>query len=619
MAIEPILRAEEWTKYVEDNCRLCAWCPIFREKFFCYVCKQTFCDHHVGEHSCLGIPDTVLISEVDESHTVRQKLLCCRQVVCACNNISPIAIYCYAEKAVMCKACVRRGHMDHKNVSILRKCASYKKANFSAVTERTKKLLEENNQLLNERQIQTKSFVALKENAKRNFQKFETVIIKHFNSKEQAMLEDLESRTLEYLQKIKHHVRKCSDNETSLQSYLNCLNEIHRNNFKADMFATDLIVSKRLTYYELDINYMQQSPSLILKRTETLRSLMIKINTLAQSFEVTANNGKAITFSETMNANLTGTEIYPYHTGEVRPDRRRQYIKQKISFSTEELYDDARGVSGCVFMPDDKAVLCTECVVLLNDSLRLIDRLQLPNKMEPFDVSVVDETSVIITLPKAKQIQYINVESKQLNPGRILQLDNSYYGVEVVGKTIYATLIESSESAEIPERRIDNKAEVQCLDLNGKLLKRFGVNKDGSYLFKSPYYLTVNASSGKIFVSDEATDIVTCLNVDGTVACQYKDPNLESPRGLCTYGDDSVMVVSKEYLHIVTTNGEKQRLQLFYELGYLRYSARSIAYRQKDETMIIGLHDDEDDDDDRSGDCFAVNRYSFDYWWSFFE
>ena len=607
MTFEPSLTGSDWAKHIKDNCIPCQyeW-----NKLFCDACKKTFCDHHTRDHRCVGKPDTVRILEVD------QNLPCCRQVYCKCTNISPVYVYCYTDKTLKCKGCTIGLPRWYKTVSILSKCASYKKANLSAVIERAKQLFEENKQLLNERQSQIKSFMALKENAKRNIRKFGTVIIKRFDLKEQGMLEELDGHALEYLREIKYHFQKCSNNDTSLQKDLNCLIEIKRNNFKADIFAADMIVSNRLNKYELDINYIQQASGLILKRGEMLRRLLININTLAQSFEDTTDNGQIVAFADTKQTNLNRTEVNTSQTSDKiqahRGCKRQHIIEHQFVFFKQKLYKDACGTSGSVFMPDDKAVLCTECVVLIDESLDVIDRLKLPNDISPFDVSVINDTTVIVTLPDKQQLQYINVESEQLKPGRILQMDKSYYGVEVVGKTIYVTYIEFDESSELAD---DDKAEVQCLDLDGKLLKRFGVNQDGSLLFKRPYYLTVNTSSEKIYVSDEAKDTVTCLNCDGTVVFQYKDPELDSPRGLCAYDDDNIIIVSGLHFHVVTANGAKQRVHMFDICDYDSWTdtTRSISYRQDDGAMILGI-----------GKChnygsLGVNYPGFHYWWSFFD
>ena len=612
MTFDPSLTGSVWAEHITDFCRFCkhVWYELF-----CDACKKKFWDKHihVGHHGCVGKPGTVRISEVN------QDLQCCRQVYCMCTNFSPVFVYCYSKKTLICKGCTKGLPRGWKTVPILKKCASYKKANLSAVIEKAKKLFEENKQLLNEKQTQIKLFMTLKQNAIRNIRKFGTIIIKHFDFKEQEMLEELEGHALEYLGEIEYHVRECSYHETSLQKDLNCLIEIQKNNFKADMFAADLIVSKRLNKYELDINYIQQSSSLILKRGEILRNLLIKINTLAQSFEDNTDNGQNVAFADTKQTSLNKTGVNQSQTSDkiqVHRGCKRLHINRQFNFYQRELYEGARGTSGCVFMPDDKAVLCTECVVLIDESLDVIDRLKLPNDISPFDVSVINDTTVIVTLPDKQQLQYINVESEQLKPGRILQMEKSYYGVEVVGKTIYVTYIEFDESSEPAD---DDKAEVQCLDLDGKLLKRFGVNQDGSLLFKRPYYLTVNTSSEKIYVSDEAKDTVTCLNFDGTVVFQYKDPELDSPRGLCAYDDDNIVIVSKLYLHFVTANGAKQRVQVFNKFDfrddtYYRWEneARSIAYRRTDGAMILGIGK-------FANDSLGVNYPRFHYWWSFFD
>ena len=103
------------------------------------------------------------------------------------------------------------------------------------------------------------------------------------------------------------------------------------------------------------------------------------------------------------------------------------FPRQKIDRDADERDTD---VPGCAVMPDGKIVLVVtdkpyfdlRCrdkteymyVVLLDKSFDFLSRLELQSR--PYDISAVNETSAIITLPEAKQLQYIKVESEQLKP-----------------------------------------------------------------------------------------------------------------------------------------------------------------------------------------------------------
>ena len=129
---------------------------------------------------------------------------------------------------------------------------------------------------------------------------------------------------------------------------------------------------------------------------------------------------------------------------------------------------------------------------------------------------------------------------------------------------------------------------VRILDKNGNLRNRLGVNQDKTFMFKKPYDLTVSARSNKIYVSDSDQHTLTCLKSDGTVVFQYKDPELNWPRGVCVDDEDNVIVCGwqSNNIHVVTAAGKKHDVILTSKDGISKPT--SVAYRQLDHTFIVG-------------------------------
>ena len=202
------------------------------------------------------------------------------------------------------------------------------------------------------------------------------------------------------------------------------------------------------------------------------------------------------------------------HRNETENIRRTVFteLKVKCHSKTNVTMSSHRGtpfITGCVFMPDEWIVLCdrdNNKLKLLDKSFKLQDSLGLPSG--PRDITLVNDTTVIITLPDKKKLQYVEVVLK-LKVERVLQLDNMCWGVQVVSSDIYVTCHSYVFG--------HNDGEMRILDNNGNLKKRLGVNQDKTFMFKEPYYLAVSVRSNKINVFDAGQDTVTCLKSDGTV------------------------------------------------------------------------------------------------------
>ena len=224
--------------------------------------------------------------------------------------------------------------------------------------------------------------------------------------------------------------------------------------------------------------------------------------------------------------------------------------KHSISHVKIRIPDDngKPDITGCCFMPDGKAVLCDYYnyqIKILDTSWRSISNLELA--LRPFDVSVHNDTDIINTIPEERQLQILAV-TPQLKILRSIQLDKECWGVDVFGDEIYITcgLIE--------------KGEIRVLDSDGNERQRICKSKEtGKYMFKDPSYIAVSAFSGKIYVTDSLTCILTCLTSYGKLVYQYKDEEVQDPAGILVDSADNVLYTtnmnSSKHVHCRTRPG----------------------------------------------------------------
>ena len=239
-------------------------------------------------------------------------------------------------------------------------------------------------------------------------------------------------------------------------------------------------------------------------------------------------------------------------------------------------------ITGCTVMTNGDVVLFdsfNKKINLLNSSGVLTGNMKLSSW--PHDASVLDQTSVIVTLPVNKQLQVVEVYP-QLKPGRVIQLDKRCWGVEVGKGELYVTCHNYNPG----------EGEVRVLELDGKVKRRLGVNQDGSFMFTWPDYITVNSSGEKIFVSDQRTHTVTCMSVDGRVIYTYKDDSMIHPMGLLCDSEDNVLVCGRDSnnVQVLTADSKRYCTLLTESDGVMR--PQSIAYRESDNTLLVGFLSD---------------------------
>ena len=247
-------------------------------------------------------------------------------------------------------------------------------------------------------------------------------------------------------------------------------------------------------------------------------------------------------------------------------------------------------ITGCVFLSTGQLVLCdfsNNKIKLLSSDLKVEDSLDLQQR-EPYDISAASSSAVVITLPYQRQLQFIEL-SPELGHGRLIQLDEECGGVYVVGEEIYVGCRNSD-----PRLARDGAGEVRIYNTNGVVKRRLGApTEPGSlYMLSRPGYLTVNACSGRIYVSDIDRRTLTCLSGDGSIIYQYSDPELIYPRGLYVDADDYVIVCgsSSNNLQMISPSGEKVSTLLSEKDGIRR--PQSVAYRPTDGVLVIGCYYD---------------------------
>ena len=238
-------------------------------------------------------------------------------------------------------------------------------------------------------------------------------------------------------------------------------------------------------------------------------------------------------------------------------------------------------ITGCTFMPNGDVVLCdrnNRNIKLLSDTFTTKDSLQLDYK--PFDVSPVDSSRTVITLPHQNQLQFIQVMPSLKKLDQSINIGSRCLCVQVVADIIYVTC-----------DNYPGEGEVLVLDMNGTITHRLGQLDKKPSMFSYPAYITVCPSTRKMFITDYETHTVSCLMSDGTVVYQYKDAKLRGPRGVCVDGGGNAIVCGRwsDNVQVIRADGTKCCTLLTTQDGVSFPS--SVAYRQSVNTIIVGCSD----------------------------
>ena len=100
--------------------------------------------------------------------------------------------------------------------------------------------------ILNERKSELKWYTTMTEKAKEDMREYRQEINRKLDMMEREILTELNRRESRNRQKVDGHISSCTTTKQLLQSDLKILNDAKKTAHKADMFAADVKVSKRL-------------------------------------------------------------------------------------------------------------------------------------------------------------------------------------------------------------------------------------------------------------------------------------------------------------------------------------------------------------------------------------
>ena len=246
-------------------------------------------------------------------------------------------------------------------------------------------------------------------------------------------------------------------------------------------------------------------------------------------------------------------------------------------------------ISSCAFLPNGELLLVDHN----NDSLKLLDRalvLQnsfdlLPNK--PWDVSVLDSSTVVVTFLNAKRLQFIQIYPI-FSRGSSVKFDKACCGVAVSAEHIYVTC---HNNIDVKKKKDWTPGEVCILDRRGNEIRRIQGSDEDRLRFIMPYYVAVNRDGSTIYVSDMATDTITAVTTTGDILFQYTTPDsgdLWSIKKMYIDSQSNILICgcTTHNVQIITAAGQKYKTILISSDGL--WKPEGIAYRPSDGTLAVG-------------------------------
>lgn len=217
-------------------------------------------------------------------------------------------------------------------------------------------------------------------------------------------------------------------------------------------------------------------------------------------------------------------------------------------------------ITGACFVPDGKIILCDKS----NSKLKIFDevsgtvRYEITCERSPYDVAIVDDTKVVMSLPSIAKIQFVDIK-----PGVKLQeqidIKGTCYGVAVYEDDIYVCIANQDNSDPLIVTDVSLFCGIKILSLTGVVKHTIPHTGSGK-----PNYLSLNKDGTKIYYSGgtERQAFLSCVTKDGHGLFKYSEQILQNPRSFIVDKEENIIIVDSKTntLQIIDATGRSQCL-----------------------------------------------------------
>ena len=197
---------------------------------------------------------------------------------------------------------------------------------------------------------------------------------------------------------------------------------------------------------------------------------------------------------------------------------------------------EACRIRGCLILPDDNILLSdreNNSLKLFNKSWQIQSYIKLQDM--PWDMCSVSAKQVIVSLPHAKKLQFVETEEK-LKLGHQISVDKKCYGVDHHRDKLYVSctmkIIRERSRFSVRRGNVSHVLEVPV--------------RHTSYSVPSILPLIQKEESSSLMTR---TNKLTCMKETGELVYSYSDTDMKAPLGLLLDRKDNVYICGYRFPH----------------------------------------------------------------------
>lgn len=232
--------------------------------------------------------------------------------------------------------------------------------------------------------------------------------------------------------------------------------------------------------------------------------------------------------------------------------------------------------SGCTFVSGGRMILAdwnNVCLKMFNKRGVLFDRLNFPNN--PWDVKVIDDERVVVTVPGERKVFIVSYNGKQMQVVSSFETDCECWAVTVIGDKFAMTCDPWSKTPD-----------VRMFTMEGKYVAFYQKDSKGKQLFSYPEHITTDPDQSVMYISDSRLHMVIALTVEGCLLFRYSHKELVHPAGVATDGQGYIYICGKESRNVHQVSKTGEFVKILMDAEDLE-APRAICFQLDGESMIV--------------------------------
>ena len=553
---------------------------------YCKICRDALCEQctktHNGLRSCRSHkawPISQLTATMEELKAGEQ--------FCKKHDERVMDHFCFKHMTPCCSECLKDVHQHcEKVLPVTEAVAKNKEMKDIATLENALRMYNEHIQVvLKERSTQMKKLDNRKGKLMDEFLAVKSNIIAQLEKMEKDLKVILESTHRQETRKMKVDTARCKEIQSGVLNASELLNVVDHHG--GDSHHVEFVERVRLEceYYEESLGILCSKIRAVdyeVTLDSSLQQVLKRLNQFGRIDVKTSspNLPPMPKFAGSLGHKITSTGPQITSTS-VKPVKPTYNLSGKHTHETGDfcgrLAEDVNDCwfTGAVFMPDGRILLADRTnrkLKMFTDNFRPITDTSLSSR--PWDVTLVSEKEVAITLPAECRIQFISVGDSSLIVTRVISTDEPCFGLHYTKGKIFTVTYDG------------NPPNLKVLSPEGQELTYVCVDDDGFPLFAKPVYVTCNSDGSQIYVSDERLGCIVNLRECGELNYTYSAMDLGHIAGMALDNEGNIYASgnTSNCVHVLSPNGEYVRVLV---TGEDVTFPRALAFHPRGKMLLV--------------------------------